>query len=77
MKIPAVRSENRDEREEQIKDRSMKWTFLTMVAVSAFFAFLRGIKGENVLDLAVVVCASVAVFQLTHFFRLRPRASYQ
>lgn len=32
------RSENKDERDEIIREKSIKWTFLTMVALSAIFA---------------------------------------
>lgn len=67
------RSENKDEREEQIKDKSMKWTFLVMVITSAIFAFIRGLKGESELDLAVVVCSSIAVFYLYRYFMLKKR----
>jgi hypothetical protein len=65
------RSENKDEREDAVRDQSIKWTFLTMVALSAVFAYLRGTKGESVTDLAVVVCGSVCVSFLYRFFKTK------
>lgn len=67
------RSESRDEREEQIKDKAIKWTFLVMVLTSAIFSVIRGLRGESVLDLPVIVCSSIAVFQLYRYFRIKKR----
>jgi len=55
------RSENKDERDEIIRDQSIKWTFMTMVLLSAMFAYLRAAQGQSVMDLTVVVCGSVSV----------------
>ncbi|MDD3920492.1 MAG: DUF6442 family protein [Eubacteriales bacterium] len=67
------RKENRDEREEAVRDQSIRWTFLTMVALSAVFAALRAARGESTMDLAVVVCGSVAVSFLYRFFKTKRR----
>jgi hypothetical protein len=67
------RLEDRDEREEQIRDKAIKWTFLMMVLTSAIFAVIRGLKGESVLDLPVIVCSSITVFQLYKYFRLKKK----
>ncbi len=65
------RNENKDEREDAIRDQSIKWTFLTMVFLSAVFAYIRGTRGESMLDLTVVVCGSVAVSFLYRFFKTK------
>lgn len=65
------RSENRDEREEIVRDKSMRWTLITMVVLSAAFAYIRGTKGESVMDLAVVVCGSTCVSFLYRFFKTK------
>ncbi len=65
------RSENKDERDEMIRDRSIKWTFLTMVLLSAIFAYLRAAQGQTMMDLTVVVCGSVSVSFLYRFFQTK------
>ncbi len=65
---------NGDERETQVRDRSMKWTYLTMVLVAAVFAYIRGMKGQPMMDLCVTVCASVCVGQLYRYWKLKRRA---
>jgi len=65
------RSENKDERDEIIRDQSIKWTFMTMVVLSAIFAYLRAVQGQTVMDLTVVVCGSVSVSFLYRFFQTK------
>jgi len=65
------RSENKDERDETIRDQSMKWTFTVMVLLSAVFAYLRAQQGQSMMDLSVVVCASVSVSFLFRFFKTK------
>ena len=65
------RAENRDEREDAIRDQSVRWTFMTMVLLSAVFAYLRAAQGQTMMDLTVVVCGSVSVSFLYRFFRTK------
>lgn len=65
------RNEKRDERDEQIQDKSMRWTLITMVALSAVFAYIRAGKGESVMDLSVVVCGSVFVSFLYRYIKTK------
>ena len=65
------RSENQDEREEVIRDKSIKWTMITMVLLSAVFAYLRAEQGQSMMDLTVVVCTSVSVSFLYRFLKTR------
>ena len=67
------RSENRDEREEIVRDKSMRLTYVTMAVLSAVFAYIRGLKGESVMDLSVVVCGSVCVSFLYRYFKTNKR----
>ena len=71
--LKTSRLENKDEREDRIRDESVKWVFLAMIVISAIFAFIRGIRGESVLDLGVIVCSSLTVFQFYRYFKLRKR----
>ena len=65
------RSENKDERDEMVRDQSIKWTFLTMVLLSAVFAYLRAMQGQTMMDLTVVVCGSVSVSFLYRYFKTK------
>jgi hypothetical protein len=55
------RKENKDERDEIVRDKSMRWTLIMMVTLSAIFAFIRANNGDSIMDLTVVVCGSVFV----------------
>ena len=61
------RAENKDERDVAIRDQSIRWTFMTMVLLSGIFAYLRAAQGQTMMDLTVVVCASVSVSFLYRF----------
>ena len=65
------RSENKDERDVIVRDQSIKWTFITMVVLSAVFAYLRAVQGQTMMDLTVVVCGSVSVSFLYRFFQTK------
>ncbi len=65
------RSQNQDEREETIRDKSIKWTMITMVLLSAVFAYIRAEQGQSMMDLTVVVCGSVSVSFLYRFFKTK------
>ena len=61
--LAMAQAEKRDERAEQVKDQSMRWTYIVMVLTAAVFAFIRAEKGESMMYLSVTVCASVAAGQ--------------
>ena len=65
------RSENKDERDVIVRDQSIKWTFITMVLLSAIFAYLRAAKGQTIMDLTVVVCGSVSVSFLYRYCKTK------
>ena len=65
------RAENKDERDVAIRDQSIRWTFMTMVLLSAIFAYLRAAQGQTMMDLTVVVCGSVSVSFLYRFFKTK------
>lgn len=71
--LAMAQAENRDERAEQVKDQSMRWTYIVMVLTAAVFAFIRAEKGESMMDLSVTVCASVAAGQFYRFGKTRDR----
>lgn len=71
--LKKAQNENMDEREIQVRDKSLKWTYLTMVVVAAIFAELRAEKGLPMMDLCATVCASVCVGQLYRFVKTKDR----
>ena len=71
--LKKARQENRDEMAEQVKSRSMRWTYIVMVLTAAIFSFIRAERGETMMDLSVTVCASVAVGQAYQYIKLRDR----
>ena len=71
--LAKAQQENNDEMEIRVRDQSMRWTYLAMVLTAAVFAFLRGERGEPMMDLCVTVCASVVAGQLYRFFKVRDK----
>lgn len=65
--LAKAQQESKDEMEVQVRDQSMRWTYITMVLAAAVFAYLRGRQGLPIMDLCVTVCASVAVGHLYRF----------
>ena len=65
------RLENHDEREDVIRDRSQRWTLITMTVLSVAFASLRAYGGHSIADLTVVVCGSVGVTFLYRFIKTK------
>ena len=65
------RLENHDEREDVIRDRSLRWTLITMTVLSVAFASLRAYGGHSIADLTVVVCGSVGVTFLYRFIKTK------
>lgn len=71
--LAKAQQEKNDEMEVRVRDQSMRWTYLAMVLTAAVFAFLRGERGEPMMDLCVTVCASVVAGQIYRFFKIRDR----
>lgn len=69
--LKKAQREGKDEMELQIKDKSMKWTYLTMVAAAAIFSFIRSEQGLPMMDLCATVCASVCVGNTYRYIRNR------
>ncbi len=57
--LKKAQAEKRDERELQVKDKSMMWSYTAMVLVAAVFTFIRAEQGLPMMDLSATVCVSV------------------
>lgn len=53
------REEKNDEMEIQVRDKAMKWTYIALVLSAAFFALIRGMHDQPIMDLCATVCISV------------------
>lgn len=68
-----AQKEHTDERELQIKDKSMLWSYITMVIVAAIFSFIRSEQGLPMMDLTATVCFSVFANHIYRFIKTKER----
>lgn len=52
--LKRAQAENKDEREMQIKDKSMLWSYVAMVIVAAIFSFIRSEQGLPMISASVM-----------------------
>lgn len=73
--LSKAKNESSDEMEVQVHDKSMKWTYITMVVIAAIFAFIRAEKYLPMMDLCTTVGASVAVGMLYRYFKTKEKST--
>lgn len=66
-------NERCDEFQLQVRDKSMKWTYLTMVVTAAIFAEIRANKGLPMMDLCATVGLSVCAGQFYRFMKTKDK----
>ena len=66
-------NEGCDEFQIQVRDKSIKWTYITMVVVAAVFAWIREEQGLPMMDLCVTICFSVCVGQWYRFIKTKDK----
>lgn len=71
--ILAKARDQKDEMAVQVKDKSMKVTYIVLVLTAAAFAFLRGLKGQPVMDLCATVCYSVFAGRIYCYVKTKDR----
>lgn len=69
-----AKNENKDEMEIAVRDKSMWITYIVMVLVAAVFTYFRAEKGESIMDLTVMICASVASGQFYRFTKIKEKS---
>jgi phosphate/sulfate permease len=69
------RQENRggDERELQVKDKSMLWSYVVMILMAAIFSFIRSEQGFPMMDLSATVGASVCAGMIYRFVKTKEK----
>lgn len=63
----------KDEMEVQVKDKSMKVTYIVLVLTAAVFAFIRGMNDQPVMDLCATVCYSVFAGRIYCYVKTKNR----
>lgn len=69
--LKKAQAEKVDEREVQIKDKSMMWSYLVMALAAAVFSFIRSAQGLPMMDLCATVSASVFAGMTYRFTKAR------
>lgn len=69
-----AQKEKNDEMEIQIKDKSMKWTYISMVIAAGIFSFIRDMKGYPIMDLTATVSISVAAGNFYKYVKCKDSA---
>ena len=57
--LKRAQDEKLDERELQVKDKSMMWSYIVMVIMASVFSFIRSEQGLPMMDLCATVSGSV------------------
>ena len=66
-----AKAEGRDEREAQVKDRSMLWSYIVLAGTAAIFAMIRAEQGLPSMDLCATVSLSVFAGMLYRAIKLK------
>ena len=70
-----AQKESNDEMEGQVKDKSMKWTYISMVIAAGIFSFIRESQGYPMMDLTATVSISVCVGHFYRFGKCKDKSS--
>ncbi|WP_347223951.1 DUF6442 family protein [Bacteroides congonensis] len=70
-----AQEEKSDEMEIQIRDKSMKWTYISMVIAAAIFSFIRGMQDYPMMDLTATVSISVAVGNSYRYIKCKEKSN--
>lgn len=71
--LKQAQREGEDEPEVQVRDKSLKWTYIVMVIMAAAFAAVRESQGLPMMDLCATVCLSVCAGQIYRYIKLRDK----
>ncbi|MDO5346074.1 MAG: DUF6442 family protein [Lachnospiraceae bacterium] len=71
--LKKARQEKNDEMVTQVRDQSMKWTYIAMVLTAAFFSYIRDRQGLPMMDLCATVSISVCVGQFYRYWKTRDK----
>lgn len=69
--LKRAQGEKMDERELQVKDKSMMWSYIVMVIMASVFSFIRSEQGLPMMDLCATVSGSVCAATTYRFIKTR------
>lgn len=69
--LKRAQCEKLDERELQVKDKSMIWSYIVMVIMASVFSFIRSEQGLPMMDLCATVCGSVCAAMTYRFVKTK------
>lgn len=69
--LKIAQEEKKDERELQVKDKSMMWSYIVMVIMASVFSFIRSEQGLPMMDLCATVCGSVCASMTYRFIKTK------
>jgi hypothetical protein len=72
--LKKAQAEQHDEREVQVKDKSMMWSYTVMVLVAAIFTFIRSEQGLPIMDLSATCMASVCASMTYRFIKTKDKS---
>jgi uncharacterized membrane-anchored protein len=72
--LKKAQAEKNDERELQVKDKSMLWSYIVMVLMAAIFSFIRSEQGLPMMDLTATVSASCCATMTYRFIKTKEKA---
>lgn len=72
--LEKIRLQKKDEREEFVRDKSVKWALITMAILSGIFAFVRAENNLPMMDLPVIVCGSASVAFMYRFTKTKVKS---
>lgn len=70
-----AQEEKTDEMEIQVRDKSMKWTYVSMVIAAGIFSFIRDMQGYPMMDLSATVALSVAVGNFYRYMKCKDKSN--
>lgn len=70
-----AQKENSDEMEIQIRDKSMKWTYVSMILAAGIFSFIRAMQDYPMMDLSATVSISVAVGNFYRYIKCKDKSN--
>ena len=70
-----AQKEGNDEMEIQIRDKSMKWTYISMVIAAGIFSFIRDMQDYPMMDLTATVSISVAVGNFYRYIKCKDKSN--
>lgn len=73
--LKKAQTENKDEREVQVKDKSIAFSYVAMTVMATVFTAIRAGQDLPMMDLCATVCASVCAGMTYRFFKTK-KTSY-